>query len=300
MSNKQASGSTSKNQEAIVSYIKSFIKLFLITIFLTQSVNAGLFNWKFKIPKSRDNFVQLGESLPLTLDRNHIKFMVWNIYKAKDEGWSKDFLNYASDVDVFMLQEAALNGNMEATLAELPDFQFDMGISFVLRKRGPDEATGSLVGSWVTPEEKGVLISRDREPIIGTPKAVTYAKYPISQSNESVLVVNIHGLNMTSTRKFKRQMNDCKKLIEKHSGPVVFAGDFNTRSKRRVKYMYKIMKSLGLVEVKFPNDNRRRSKFTKRFIDYSFVRGMDVTSSEVLGHVKSSDHYAMLFTVKIP
>ncbi|MCP4913403.1 MAG: endonuclease/exonuclease/phosphatase family protein [Oligoflexia bacterium] len=277
-----------------------FVRFLFISLFFIQSVNAGWLNWKFKIPSKRDNFVQLGEALPLELDPDNIKFMVWNIYKAKEKNFARDFKAHGQDVDVFMIQEAALNGKMEAVLAEFPDYQFDMGISFVLRKRGPDEATGSLVGSWVTPEEKGVMISRDREPIIGTPKAVTYAKYPLQGRNQELLVVNIHSLNMTSTRKFKRQLNDCRDLIAKHDGPVVFAGDFNTRNKRRLKYMYKIMKGLGLYEVKFTPDTRRRSKFSKIFIDFSFVRGMEVKSSEVLGDLDSSDHYAMLFSVKIP
>lgn len=277
-----------------------FFRILFISLFFIQSANAGWLSWKFKIPHKRDNFVQLGEALPLELDPDNIKFMVWNIYKAKEKNFARDFKAYSQDIDVFMIQEAALNGKMEAVLAELPDYQFDMGISFVLRKKGPDEATGSLVGSWVVPEDKGVMISRDREPIIGTPKAVTYAKYPLQGRNQELLVVNIHGLNMTSTRKFRRQLDDCADLISQHDGPVVFAGDFNTRNKRRLKYMYKIMKEHGLYEVKFSPDTRRRSKFSKIFIDFSFVRGMEVKSSEVLGHLDSSDHYAMLFTVKIP
>ena len=55
----------------------------------------------------------------------------------------------------------------------------------------------------------------------------------------------------------------------------------------------------GLVPVLFRNDERRKSKFSRKIIDYSFVRGLKVKDAWVLGKLKTSDHYAMVFEVEV-
>lgn len=266
--------------------------------FLLSSVHAGLFDKKFEIPHLRDSQITYGTAGAEALDPDHIKFFVWNIYKGKLDHFDSDFLSEAVDTDIFMLQEVVDNSLLHDVYSQLPDTSFNMGISFIHDKK---TVTGSAIGSPVKASRLGILRTKDVEPFIHTPKVVTYGHYPIGNSDKELLVVNIHGLNMTKTRPFIRQLEDCARVIESHRGPVVFAGDFNTRNKRRLKAMYKIMDKLGMEEVKFDNDTRKKSKlsFNRYYIDFSFVKGLEIKSSKVMDEFKSSDHKAMIFEARV-
>ena len=51
--------------------------------------------------------------------------------------------------------------------------------------------------------------------------------------------------------------------------------------------------------MQFRNDNRMKSAITNLIIDFTFTRGLKLKDSEVLGHLKSSDHKAMFFEVAV-
>lgn len=274
----------------------------VIAFFAISSAEAGLSNWlkkKFVIPDIKDSHAVLGSASKDALNPNHIKVFVWNIYKAKKKGWLNDFVQHGRDSDIFMLQEGDRSGPMEKAFDYFPGYRFDMGYSFLLRKKKNYIPTGTLIGSTVEPSEVLIERTEDREPIINTPKVNTIGYYPIEGTDKELLIVNIHGMNMAGDEAFARHVDQCLEHIKHHDGPVVFAGDFNSKNQKRINHMIKGLHEQGLVPVLFRNDERRRSKFSRKIIDYSFVRGLEIKDAWVLGKLKTSDHFAMVFEAKV-
>ena len=137
------------------------------------------------------------------------------------------------------------------------------------------------------------------EPFVKTPKVVTWMKVPVKGENQSILFVNIHGLNLTKNRDFFVQMDKCDKLIKAHNGPVVFGGDFNTSDMEKYNKMIKVAQQNNLVPIAFMDDKRKKSKFSRLVIDHTFIRGLSVKSARVHPELKASDHPAMSMVLRI-
>jgi endonuclease/exonuclease/phosphatase (EEP) superfamily protein YafD len=117
--------------------------------------------------------------------------------------------------------------------------------------------------------------------------------------DEELLVINIHGLNVTGQDEFERHLLLAMEQVGDHHGPIIFAGDFNTRTKKRLAFMRELLiEEWGMDEMTFRNDERMRSFITGHIIDFTFTSGLEVIDSEVLGHLESSDHKAMYFEVR--
>ena len=267
----------------------------LLVFFVSLNIQAGWFSKKYEIPAYHNSLLTYGEFTSDSLDPDHIDVFVWNIYKARKKNFIKDFRRFAYGSDLLLIQEAATGNKMEEALSYFEDYRFDMATSFIHHSRKKSSATGTALGSKVEPESLGFLRTKDREPVIKTPKVITYAYYPISGRDETLLVLNIHGLNMTKDSAFIRQINRATSLIESHKGPVIFGGDFNCKNHKRLNHMVKRFQTLGLMAVSFENDKRYKSKLSRLVIDHVYVRGLRVKKAQVLGHLKSSDHKAMVF-----
>lgn len=243
-----------------------------------------------RVPLSEAH-ITFGRTMGETMDPSSIKVLVWNIKKSSEVAWQSEFLKFGNKRDLFLLQEAYPNPIFNLTLASLGEYQWDMGISFryVLYDLLP---TGTVIGSKELREEFVVAHSPDWEPVTETPKAVTFSRY------NDLLVANIHGLNFTDHDAFVRQMKQIEDEVSKHDGRAIIAGDFNTRTKERIQYMYKMMKRLCMKEVSFRNgDKRTTAKFTKNILDYAFVRGLKVKDAEVIADSFGSDHKPLLMEV---
>ena len=192
-----------------------------------------------------------------------------------------------------MLQEVSLVPDFFKSFEAYPDHEVHFGASFSQRKWRKRVESGTAISSAVRPLDSGMMRTAQLEPFVKTPKVVTWMKLPFEGREESLLLVNIHGLNMTKNRDFRSQMQECKRLIEAHSGPVIFAGDFNTSDNEKYNDMISVIQKTGLVPVAFMNDERKRSRFSKLVIDHTFIRGMDVIGANVFHKLKASDHKAM-------
>lgn len=128
---------------------------------------------------------------------------------------------------------------------------------------------------------------------------MTFAKYPLS-NQKNLLVISVHGINLTSHNSFERQMAQAEEVITAHDGPVIFAGDFNTRTKDRTEHLFQIVKRLKLDEVKFKNAEYRMVwKFTKNYLDHGFTRGLTVKNAEVFKDSRGSDHRPLALEVSV-
>lgn len=280
---------------------RSVLSALALVLFFNFEVKAQqeLVSDYFKKVPIEEAHVFGGETAVSEFDPNSISVLVWNIKKTEEPAWQTEFLSFGRGRQLFLLQEVYPNELFKNTLGVLSKFRWDMGISFryVLMN---DLPTGTMIGSKVQPIEVIVKHTPDFEPMTETPKAMTMGRYPVAGRKDDLLVINVHGINFTDFLSFQRQMDQAKEEIEKHDGPVLIAGDFNTRNKLRTEYLMKLMKSLNMQEVAFKNAHQRMvAKFSTYYLDYAFVRGLKVSNAEVLGGAKGSDHKPMTLDLSL-
>lgn len=247
----------------------------------------------FKIIPESQAHVSHGSAHGREFNSKNIKAFIWNIKKAGLSHWQTEFERFGKNQDLILLQEAYQTERFVSTTRSFPGVRWDMGISFLYRRYN-DQATGTMIGSVVEPTEVTVKHTPDLEPVVNTPKAMTFAKYPVENKQDELLVISVHGINITSFGSFKRHMAQAENIITKHNGPILFAGDFNTRTKARTKHLMDLISKYGFKTVEFKNGHHRmRWKFTNNYLDHSFVRGLSVKTAEVVGESNGSDHKPM-------
>ena len=262
-------------------------------LFLAPEAQAKriLFASQFSlIPESlaHDKF---GQCYDWALHPDSIKVMVWNLKKGQQSGLDKDLPFYGKDRDLMILSEGYLSDKVKPIFDSFQDICWDFGTAF-LYKKDHDYKTGTMIGSKVSPSWSKVQQTKDHEPFINTPKALTFGKYPIAGSEKELLVISVHGINAVVPAAFERHMNMAKVEMVKHDGPIIFAGDFNTNMPAKVKFLMRMTGSLGMQSIEFKND--ARIKTFGQTIDYIFVKGLHPKDSTVLGNLNSSDHKAMM------
>ncbi|MBN2279938.1 MAG: endonuclease/exonuclease/phosphatase family protein [Candidatus Marinimicrobia bacterium] len=230
------------------------------------------------------------------IESNRLKILSWNVAKNKNLSWmtefTKIFHNY--EPDIFILQEVKLEKKLKNVLLDkLLVWRFSPNIINLKRQL----YSGVLTASSVQPATETFSKSTSKEPIFATPKATIFTTYKIAYSNERLLVVNIHGINFVSLKKFRAQIHEVIEYGHNHVGPIIFSGDFNTWNKNRIIFLVKILKrKLNLVPVDFDKSNK---KHIKKFIlspplDHIFYTPDKLklvkNSERVIRECKSSDH----------
>lgn len=211
--------------------------------------------------------------------------LTWNIYKAQYEGLFADLNRLTNQAGFILLQEAT----QDPRLLELKPYQrFSPGY------KSGDMQTGVLTLSrW--PATAHCRLSH-QEPWLQTPKATNITEYAVSDDRR-LLIVNMHGINFTlGTTAFERQLHDALKVVARHQGPVIFAGDLNAWSDARQQLVIDSLTATGLTEVRYSDDKR-----TKAFglaLDQIWTRGVSISSSLVMQY-ESSDHNPILVTIEV-
>lgn len=232
-----------------------------------------------------------GLPVETSLKSSSVKALIWNIKKAEMKNWRSEFLKLGKGNDLFVIQEAYKNNTFDSTLNNFNHYHWSMGTSFLVR-RDNNTPTGTLIGATVTPTEAIARHTTDLEPIVLTPKAMTFAKYPVEGRSQDLLVISIHAINFQSTGAFKRHIDQALVEIKNHDGPILFAGDFNTWNTPRMNFLKRSMKAYGLNEVLFKNAHLKM-KFAGFPLDHSFVRGLSIKNAEVV-YSNGSDHRPMM------
>ena len=230
------------------------------------------------------------------LDLGSIKILNWNVYKNKREGWKEDFIKLSKGMDIILIQEACV-GDKNQNIFSISG----MGGAFARSFSYCDEAvaaTGVMTLAKAGPVSADYVRTQAREPVTHTPKMSLLTEYPLKKSKNTLLVVNIHGINFVRSTAFESQLIHLEKKIEVHQGPVIFAGDFNTWNKKRVLILLKITNRLGLRKVDFFPDTRTK-KF-KHFLDHVFYKGLRIKQTKVFKNIRSSDHKAMEVEFYLP
>lgn len=226
-----------------------------------------------------------------------IDVMSWNIQKVKQDLWHQDFLSLSQHSDLILLQEAYYSGAFYQTILKHDNFSWREAESF----RMPDMSegfvgTGVCTGANVEAIGHQVMPSDSVEPFIGSTKLSLLSYYPVDGVEQSLLVINTHAINFVTTQEFDHELWRLAQVIEKHSGPIIWAGDFNTWSMGRIDHLYMTAEDMGLTAVPFAE--AARAHFFGLALDHAFYRGFQLVSSDRLDTISSSDHIPLRFRLR--
>ncbi len=239
------------------------------------------------------------------LDKDSIKIVSWNIAKNKKNNWLPDLTEIFNFFrpDIYILQEVKLDKRLKDFFKEkFLAWRFSPNIIHLKKKL----YSGVLTASPNLPGSESFRKTISREPVTFTSKATLFTTYDIEESDKKLLVINIHGINFVSLKKFRSQIHDIIQQGQKHNGPIIFSGDFNTWSKNRISFLKRILRrKLNLIPVDFHRKDRRKIKsfiFSPPLdhIFYSYKQlALVKNSSLVLRHFNSSDHKPIFAEFKL-
>ena len=224
------------------------------------------------------------------LNPQGFRVLNWNSHKGSDTKWQEEFERLSRISDLVVLQEGYLSDDLQDLLNK-KQYNWDIAKAFTYK----DIYTGVLTASKVKPD---FLCSfRAPEPFIGIPKTVLITRYPLSGTDEYLVIANIHMINFTfDIAEYRAQLEKAVEVISHHRGPLIISGDFNSWNKTRWKLLADTMKELDAKEVVFDSDHR--ATFFGQRVDHVFYRKL-VPLEALTEKVTTSDHNPMLVTFRL-
>jgi endonuclease/exonuclease/phosphatase (EEP) superfamily protein YafD len=223
------------------------------------------------------------------LNAEHFRVLTWNVHRAGDTGWRKDFVRFAADHDVLALQEAYFTDDLYGVLWD-QHYHWRLSASFQLF----NVDAGVLTASRAPVQQACTM--RETEPLTRVPKSTLTTTHRIAGMAEPLLMANLHGINFTvGTSAFEHQLNTVAAVLARHIGPVILAGDFNTWSAARRAVLESVVTRLGLTPA-VPADDRR-TRFMGHPVDGMYYRGLEVIDAAAFP-VTSSDHNPVSVTFR--
>ncbi len=141
-----------------------------------------------------------------------------------------------------------------------------------------------ITASKAKPHEQYSITTEGLEPVVKIPKTTLITTYKLLPSNKLILVVNVHGINMVNLGEYKAQLFEIINNISGHNGPIIFAGDFNTRNKERLSFLLRELKDkLGLETVLFTKEDKKEIKrffFSPFPLDHIFYSSKELEVKE--------------------
>lgn len=223
------------------------------------------------------------------LDSGSINVVNWNIQKGRNTEWVSELSAIGAQPDLLILQEASVKTKIWRDLVPGHHPSFAEGF-------GPDwSPSGVMTVSAAEPLTECELVAH--EPWFGTRKATLITEYALSGTDQTLLVVNIHGINFAlGISDLEKQFAQARAVIEEHDGPVVFSGDFNTWRSQRARVLAEMLEALGLAALDFDVDHRKR--FFGWALDHIYVRGLHSEHATTL-ESDASDHNPMTVHLRL-
>lgn len=206
---------------------------------------------------------------------------VWNLYKGQRQEWLAGMDRFAKGQDLVLLQESKTSPEL---LGWLKDASYEWQ---QLQAFTQGSSSFGVMTAARTPQAF-VCGVRSPEPFIRIPKSGLVSLYPLQDDPDGVLVINLHAVNFElGMAGYREQLNDLTALVHQHQGPVILAGDFNTWSDKRQRWLDTLVGTLNLQEA-VPMPDLRRTTFG-RPLDHLYYRDLDLV--EVTApQTASSDH----------
>ncbi|MES2768464.1 MAG: endonuclease/exonuclease/phosphatase family protein [Bdellovibrionota bacterium] len=274
--------------------------ILLSNLFLNTNVNAfassgpycpdALF-WRLSPPGDFiESIVETDSSQKLNLE--NLKLLVWNVYKGGKPGVYADLDILTQNSDLALLQEGHLSKAFLNLACSRQEMNWKMARNFIDDK---GIFAGVLTAGRANPDDFFYLKSPNTEPFSDVHKMTLVNLYDIPETGEKLMVLNVHGINFVPQGFFENQINMVAETIKGHTGPILFAGDFNTYTTGRTEFLLKTMKSLGLKHAEV-----KGNEYSGLFVlDHLFYRGFKITKTEVLHDVTTSDHKPLYFELKL-
>ena len=219
-----------------------------------------------------------------------LRLLNWNIEKTNNKGWQQDLATYSEGFSLVLLQEAASHSEMHSILSAFA------GLSMAPGYHTGKVQTGVLTASRYPATRHCYL--QHKEPWLRSLKTAQLSWYPIKNSSEQLLVVNIHSVNFTlGVKDYKKQIQAFRRIAERHEGPMIVSGDFNSWSNKRILRLQELAQQLGLVAVIFTED--KRTQIFGHTIDHIYTRGLIHQGSHT-ELTTSSDHNPLFAELNIP
>ncbi len=248
--------------------------------------------------RANDTIIDRSYLFHSRLNESSIKVLNWNIAKNNyDVHWTRDFLwitdNYKPDI--ICLQEVRMC-TMGKHIEHIPEMNWSFAPNFIDSHHNTYSGVLTAAKSRLLRQES--LISQHSEPFTKTPKISLVTEYPLLTQCQTLLTINTHLINFVDLTKFKSQLQELEARMSRHTGPIIFSGDFNTWNYSRWFLLKEMTAKLGLIPALFPPEDTKK---VKRFLlspplDYIFYRGLNQKSvrAKVIDNVYSSDHKPML------
>lgn len=229
-----------------------------------------------------------------------LEIVVWNTFKGRRERYYDLLSEQTEATDLILLQEFLHDTALEASHREIfAGRDAGMAVSFYTR---PNQAapTGVCTISSVRSVKTIFLLSRYLEPVTKTPKMAICTYYPIERADcppeQSLLVLNSHGINFRLRRPFLDQMLQFEEQLRHHVGPIILVGDFNTWEKGRVRILEQVAQKIGLTHITFPPGIKT---VRGHELDRVYVRGGVAMQPRVFVNAAASDHNMLSFKLSI-
>lgn len=225
-----------------------------------------------------------------------ITLLVWNV--AKQVAVREELADYAEQCDIVCLQEY-VPGLIDEDLGHAefaPSYQsWFSGI-----------ATGVCTVSKHPHTGADALRSPWREGFFLTPKMTLISTHVLGETQ--LMVVNLHGMNFQPYMTFmlRQQLQEVATRVERHMGPVIVCGDFNTWSHPRQRLVESTLSDCRRVE--FPEHPQRKTgEWIVSLVggdptlplDHVYTRGVEVVAKPKILATKHSDHAPLQVTLKV-
>ncbi|MDR9827538.1 endonuclease/exonuclease/phosphatase family protein [Vibrio sp. FNV 38] len=223
---------------------------------------------------------------PIAVDDNgSLRVLVWNIYKQNRPSWKAALSKFSQDSQLVLLQEASLTKELKSWMGQglwngnavdaFKAFETSAGVLNIAREL-PIKACAYT----------------ELEPWLRLPKSALYAEYALS-NGQTLAVINVHSVNFTyGIEEYHHQLSKLVAELQKHQGPIIAGGDFNSWSVERVKVMQQAFKKVGLKPVSFEPDYRK--KFVNGLpLDHIYYRNLTLETAEA-SQTDASDHNPLL------
>lgn len=260
-------------------------------LFLVVSVYVPT---RFEAPPDAERLTVRGEAAQDSLSVPG-RVLVWNIYKGNRSGFSDEMQALAEGCGLLLLQEYHANEQVHRVMDEPASHAFCIATSFLYRSDA--SATGVTTGCVAPVLSSECFITSNTEPVTRTPKAALACTYSLTGTDETLLVVNVHAINVVGLRAFQNQLEQFRDVLQAHAGPILFAGDFNTNTESKQAFLREFATEFELQEMTFADDSRTTSPLLGLPIDYVFTRGLATSQHRVVGSSDASDHMALSFQI---
>lgn len=244
------------------------------------------------VPEELNSLRAFGKSAQAAFELERpYQVLSWNVLKSKRKHWQRDFELLHPQYDLLLLQEAKVNFGEPIDHYD-PAYSWAFGESFALNRCG--SSCGVMTGSKIDFDSAFNRHGPIREPFLKTPKSTAFTFFEIADYPEQLLVINSHFINFRQNEAFELQLNQIVEVIDKHKGPLLFAGDFNTWNRKRRSLLMQTLQDHRLTPMNFANDTRWLF-----VLDYVFVRQLEVFDARFLSGIHSSDHVPLSLQFRI-